>query len=78
MPKFDGDFAKYIEFADSLERDLVTLHGKAKAKRLFARMNPEEFQEFCKAASCDPLKQRWLRMILTGYAQALGEGKEAA
>lgn len=78
MATFEGEFAKYVEFADSLEKDLVAIHGKAKAKRLFTRKNRAEFQAFCESASNDPLKRRWLKIIVTGYAHALGESKEAA
>ncbi len=69
MPGYDREFAKYVEFADILERELITFHGKAKAKKLFTRMDKTKFQEFCEAATTDALKRQWLKKILAGYPQ---------
>ena len=71
MAAFQGDFEKYVDFAESLEKDLTAIHGQAKARRLYTRMNRTQFQAFCGAASADLLKRRWLRKTCAGYENAL-------
>ncbi len=78
MAMFHVDFEKYAQFADGLEKDLVAIHGQAKAERLFRRMDRAQFQAFCEAASTDSIKRRWLERIETGYAHALSESRDAA
>jgi hypothetical protein len=78
MSTFENDFKKYTEFAACLERELIARHGRAEAKRLFARMNRKEFQAFRKAAATDSLKRQWIARVLAGYPRAPGAKRKVA
>ena len=64
----------YQDYVKNLEKQLVAIYGRKKAKRFFQRMDQSRFEAICEAASSDALKRQWLSR-LQGRARMLGGGK---